>query len=327
MEEKIGDALRARLQSAQDHDTFDVNIFMVGEPAEVVRGFGDAEATVAELEVAADVDAAAVAERLQVQAAERQRGVLEFLTDFGDAENFADAERAVTVPKVNTVQSFWINNSVGAEVTLDVLNSLLERPDVVHVELTRRADISELIDVGKKGHGSSKPSARKRAQAAARPRRAAASEKHDVDAERRPFDVLDFVRSGITFAAFADDDLTDAAQPTWSVKRVNAPLLWQLEIDGEGVLVAVIDTGVNYDHPDLKNRMWDGGAEFPSHGFDFAADDKDRVTRAKAASATARPAPASSRATGLRARARASRRARASWLSASEARSETSARA
>lgn len=276
MKEKIGEALKARLQSAVDHDTFDVNIFMVGEPSEVVPGFGDAEVAAVESEaMVADVDAAAVAERLQENAAEKQRGVLTFLTGLGGAESFADAEGAVVVPKVNTVQSFWINNSVGAEVTLDVLNSLLERADVVHVELTRRADMRELIDVGKRGRGSSKASVGKRGRVASRPRRAAVPDRHDDDAEVSNFDVLDFVKSGGTFAAFADEDVTDAAQPTWSVKRVNAPLLWQSGIDGEGVVVAVIDTGVNYDHPDLKNRMWDGGAEFPNHGFDFASDDKD----------------------------------------------------
>lgn len=276
MEEKIGEALRARLQSALDHDTFDVNIFMVGEPSEAVHGFGDAEIIAVESETTdADVDSAVVAERLQENAAEKQRGVLTFLTDLGGAESFADAEGAVVVPKVKTVQSFWINNSVGAEVTLDVLNSLIERADVVHVELTRRADMSELVDVGKKGRAPSKASAGKRGRVASRSRRAAVSDMHDDDAEVSGFDVLDFVKSGGTFAAFADEDLADAAQPTWSVKRVNAPLLWQSGIDGEGVVVAVIDTGVNYDHPDLKNRMWDGGTEFPNHGFDFAADDND----------------------------------------------------
>lgn len=269
MEEKIGEALRARLQSALDHDTFDVNIFMAGEPAEAFQGFADAEAS-----EDAEVDAAAVAERLQEHAAEKQRDVLNFLTGLTDAESFADAEGVVAVPKVNAVQSFWINNAVGAEVTLDVLNSLLERPDVIHVELTRRADISELIDVGKKGRDSSKASSRKRGRAA-RSRSAADSERYHADSEGSDFDVLDFVRSGSTLTAFTDDDTADAAQPTWSVKRVNAPLLWQLGLDGEGVVVAVIDTGVNYDHPDLKNRMWDGGAEFPKHGFDFAANDND----------------------------------------------------
>src|SRR4029079_10356042 len=133
-------------------------------------------------------------------------------------------------PKVSTLQSFWINNAIGAEVTLDVLNSLLDRPDVLHIELTRRADVSELINA-------------------------------DV-----LLDPLELIKTG-TKLTLADDDVTDTAQATWSVKRVNAPLLWQKGVDGTDVVVAVIDTGVNYEHPDLLDRMWDGGAEFPNHGF------------------------------------------------------------
>jgi subtilisin family serine protease len=277
MEEKIGEALRARLQSAQPHDTFEVDIFMAGEPAEAAQGFADAE-----LE-AADIDPAAVAGRLQEQAAVRQRGVLEYLTGFGGAESFADAEGAVSVPKVGAVQSFWINNVVAAEVTLDVLASLLERPDVIHVELARRADVGELIDGGGKSSGKSKDSKKRKAGGAAtgraaRARTASESSAGDFEAYAggRAFNLLDFVRSGSTLAAFnAPADFADAPQPTWSVKRVGAPLLWQLGLDGEDVLVAVIDTGVNYDHPDLERRMWDGGAEFPLHGYDFAADDND----------------------------------------------------
>lgn len=273
MEEKIGNALRARLQSAQDHDTFDVNIFIAGEPSEVVHSFVDMESTGAEFEATAlDVDAAVVAKRLQEQAADRQRGVLEFLTGFGNSTTLADSEGAVIVPKVNSVESFWINNAVGAEVTLDVLNDLLQRQDVVHVDLTRRSDISELIDAPKR---ASRVKASKKKDAAAHSRRATDPYNGGEVGGRAAFDILDFVKSSSTFTAFVDDDVADAAQATWSVKRVSAPLLWQLGINGDGVLVAVIDTGVNYDHPDLRNRMWQGGAEFPNHGFDFATDDAD----------------------------------------------------
>lgn len=274
MEEKIGEALRARLQSALDLDTFDVNVFMAGEPSEAFPHFAVAERAVEPVATPSDIDTPTVTERLQVYAAEKQRGVLEFLTGFGAAESLVDAETKVIVPKVNTVRSFWINNSIGTEVTQDVLYNLLERADVVHVELTRRAAVSELIDVAKKSSSTStkKTTRQKKGSAVVRSRRAKNAKE---SAAAGKFDVLDFIKSGTAFTAFADDDVTDAAEPTWSVKRVNAPLLWQLDLDGDEVVVAVVDTGVNYEHPDLRNRMWNGGQEFPNHGADFASDDND----------------------------------------------------
>lgn len=72
----------------------------------------------------------------------------------------------------------------------------------------------------------------------------------------------------------AEDDANDdvpVPEPTWSVKRVGAPLMWRLGHRGKGVLVAVIDTGVNYNHPDLTERMWHS-EEFPNHGYDFSGN-------------------------------------------------------
>ena len=44
------------------------------------------------------------------------------------------------------------------------------------------------------------------------------------------------------------------------VKHVNADKAWNLGLTGEGVLVGVIDTGVNF-HKDLEKNLWDGGEE------------------------------------------------------------------
>jgi serine protease AprX len=66
----------------------------------------------------------------------------------------------------------------------------------------------------------------------------------------------------------------DAPTPlAWSVTKINAPLLWARGIDGGGIVVAVVDTGVNYTHDDLKGRMWSSNPAFPRHGFDFAHHD------------------------------------------------------
>ena len=70
--------------------------------------------------------------------------------------------------------------------------------------------------------------------------------------------------------------LTVRQQTTaWSVEHINAPRLWNLGINGNAVVCAVIDTGVNYHHPDLRDRMWDGNSNFPNHGYDFERHDID----------------------------------------------------
>lgn len=40
----------------------------------------------------------------------------------------------------------------------------------------------------------------------------------------------------------------------WHIDRVNAPDVWEMGIDGSGIVVASIDTGVQWDHPALKNK-------------------------------------------------------------------------
>lgn len=46
----------------------------------------------------------------------------------------------------------------------------------------------------------------------------------------------------------------------WNVRKVNAPQVWALGFKGQGLVVAGADTGVQWDHPALKNqyRGWTG---------------------------------------------------------------------
>ena len=69
--------------------------------------------------------------------------------------------------------------------------------------------------------------------------------------------------------AFATREITP------NVTQVHADQVWELGYTGEGVVVAVIDTGVNYNHVDLADHLWDGGDEFPNHGYDVKNHDND----------------------------------------------------
>ncbi|MBZ0263946.1 S8 family serine peptidase [bacterium] len=61
----------------------------------------------------------------------------------------------------------------------------------------------------------------------------------------------------------------------WGVEQINAPDVWEDGFTGSGVLVAILDTGVNYEHEDLADHVWDGGEEYPNHGYDFSNNDND----------------------------------------------------
>ena len=43
---------------------------------------------------------------------------------------------------------------------------------------------------------------------------------------------------------------------------------WSLQQGSQNVTVAILDTGVDYTHPDLKNRMWTNDLEIPDNGID-----------------------------------------------------------
>ena len=67
----------------------------------------------------------------------------------------------------------------------------------------------------------------------------------------------------------------DGREIAENIVKVNADQVWALGYTGEDVLVAIIDTGVRLDHADLQGRFWDGGAEYPNHGYDFYSHDND----------------------------------------------------
>lgn len=83
-------------------------------------------------------------------------------------------------------------------------------------------------------------------------------ERIDYDEERILINPLDVVELG--------EDHT--REITYNVNIMNVPQVWDMGFTGEGIIVAVLDTGVNYNHEDLKNNMWTH-PEFPFHGWNF----------------------------------------------------------
>ena len=61
---------------------------------------------------------------------------------------------------------------------------------------------------------------------------------------------------------------------TQNIKHVYADKAWNAGFTGKGVLVGVIDTGVNF-HKDLENNLWDGGEEYPNHGYNTFENSHD----------------------------------------------------
>ena len=72
----------------------------------------------------------------------------------------------------------------------------------------------------------------------------------------------------------------------WHVSQVHADDVWNLGYDGTGVVVAIIDTGVNYNHVDLADHMWDGGSSYPNHGYDFVNSDNNPMDDANSGHGT-----------------------------------------
>lgn len=61
----------------------------------------------------------------------------------------------------------------------------------------------------------------------------------------------------------------------WGLEKVSMPAAWNLTQGSNNVIVAVLDTGVAYDHPDLKDNMWKNTGEIPDNGID--EDNNGRV--------------------------------------------------
>jgi subtilisin family serine protease len=71
---------------------------------------------------------------------------------------------------------------------------------------------------------------------------------------------------------FADFEPNDRLYPSqWALDKIDAPEAWDIATGNSQTIVAVIDTGVDYNHRDLANSMWVNESEL--NGADGVDDD------------------------------------------------------
>ncbi|MCG9128146.1 S8 family serine peptidase [Candidatus Poribacteria bacterium] len=54
----------------------------------------------------------------------------------------------------------------------------------------------------------------------------------------------------------------------WNLSAINIPEAWKIEQGRKTVTVAVVDSGIIMNHPDLKNQLWNNSDEIPLNGID-----------------------------------------------------------
>ncbi|OGL60998.1 hypothetical protein A3H10_03400 [Candidatus Uhrbacteria bacterium RIFCSPLOWO2_12_FULL_46_10] len=73
-----------------------------------------------------------------------------------------------------------------------------------------------------------------------------------------------------SLSAFEPNDVYYPQQ--WHLRQIGAPLAWEVTTGSPDVVVAVLDSGVDINHPDLKQNIWTNPSEIAGDGADNDAN-------------------------------------------------------
>jgi thermitase len=59
----------------------------------------------------------------------------------------------------------------------------------------------------------------------------------------------------------------------WGLMKIDAPSAWTIEKGNQNITIAIVDTGVDYTHPDLSANIWTN--TYGDHGYDYVNNDND----------------------------------------------------
>jgi len=92
--------------------------------------------------------------------------------------------------------------------------------------------------------------------------------------ETRSLLVSDIKNEELADAKPANDEIE------WNVDRIDAPPVWEMGIDGTGVVVASLDTGAQWDHPALKEKYRGYDGENVDHQYSWYDPSGENATPA-----------------------------------------------
>lgn len=63
----------------------------------------------------------------------------------------------------------------------------------------------------------------------------------------------------------------------WGIQKINAPLAWDYTTGDSSISVGVIDTGIDQNHPDIRENMWTTWNGRLIYGWNFADNSSDSM--------------------------------------------------